>query len=212
MDSSGLPKTTLHSPGCDNGGTPASVSKADLDKWASWIACSLVQLQTPPAKPLGAGATPEGWRGNVEALTPDAAQPMNSVVLQATNVGASAVSGNANDSQLNRVQVRFDAGSLGELALIVERLTDGVRVLIGAENSDLLAAMSGERGAMEQALAGVGHTVASLSFVRMDGIGTDLAQSRLAPSNRARGNLATDSDDPEGQERQRKARRLDVRG
>jgi hypothetical protein len=115
-------------------------------------------------------------------MTPAAAEDGRATATPVT--GAAPAPGAAtagSDAEDNRVQVRVSIGELGEIALVVERSADGVRVQISAQDSHVLEMMSREQDALASALAGVGHSITSLAFVAMDRVGINFAQPRTAP-------------------------------
>ena len=213
LNSSGLPNTKLTLSPCDGECTPTTISKADTRKWAELIAFSASQMQMPPAHVPGAADTPEAWRSDVEVLTPSIGVSQGNLLAQETSglsVCGSSVS--SNESQLNRLQVRVNAGDLGELSLVVERLESGLHVRIGAEDSGVLAAMAKISESMTQALTSIGQPVTTLTFVPMEGVGINLAPTRLAMGNRARSKAAKTTDDSRVDDKRRKNRRIDVLG
>jgi hypothetical protein len=120
--------------------------------------------------------------------------------------GASAV----DDSQ--RIQVRVRTEEFGEIAVVIERVEDGLRVLLGAANPKAVLALTQDCLAVRRALESDGQNVGSLEIVRMDGLGTDLALSRSASSSRARRSQESAQTDAALGQRKKKTKRLDVTG
>ena len=213
-DSTGLPNSTLTPTLREIESTRPSITKSDLERWAELIAFNATQIQqTAPIVP-GTAGTPEAWRTDVEELTPNSGQ--SEANLLAKEIADFTVGGNcasSSESELNRIQVRLNAGDLGELSLVIERSVAGLRVCIGAEDSGVLAAIARSGASLAQALTSIGQPVTSLTFVPMDGVGINLAPSRMVPSNKTGSKEADgNTDETDKQQARRKTRRLDVRG
>jgi hypothetical protein len=171
---SGLRETLLKNHHYEDEDSGASAKrKADVEKWAAMLAAGAAQAQ-PRLTSLG--HAPDGWRGTVAAMTPasdnghgadSAAEARGPLAHEAIATGAASEDG--------KLQVRVNIGELGELALVVERLADGVKVQISAQDSHVLEMLSLEQDALAAALSDVGHSVTSLSFVKMDRFGIKLA-------------------------------------
>lgn len=212
-DSAGLPNTRIAVAPCESGSNEAAPSQKDLEKWAELVAACGAQAAQPVPPPSIPTSMPEAWRADVEALTPDltqseASQTAHAVLAQ--NVGPTSSS--SSENELNRIQVRLNAGDLGELSLVVERSLDGLRVQIGAENNALLATMAKQSAAMAQSIASAGQPVTSLTFVAMDGLGINLARAREGSGNEAQGEPAMNSDENPIENRRRKNRQVNVLG
>ncbi len=212
-DSAGLPHTKLALSVCDSESDRATTSKLELEKWAALIASTVAPMpHVPPIVPA-IRAMPEAWRTDVEALTPDAGQSDGTLLARETaELSARAGSTSGDESELNRVQVRLNAGELGELSLVVERSVSGLRIQIGAENGGVLSSLVRNSDAMAQALSNIGQPVTSLTFITMDGVGINLAPSRMVPGNKARTDETKSSDDPSRAHARRKGRRINVLG
>jgi hypothetical protein len=213
-DSTGLPNSKLSTTLREIESSRPNITKSDLEKWAELIALSAAQNQNAAPIVLGVAATPEAWRTDVEALTPNAGQ--SEANLLAKEIAGFSVGGTcapSDESELDRIQVRLNAGDLGELSLVIERSVSGLRVRIGAEDSGVLAAIARNGDSLTQALSSIGQPVTSLTFVPMDGVGINLAPSRMVPSNKT-GFKETDgkNDETDKQQARRKTRRLDVLG
>ncbi len=212
-DSAGLPSTNVGMPSCEGASNETTPGQKDQEKWAALLAGYAAQA-TQPAQPTPLPSlTPEAWRGDVDALTPDAArseasQAARELLGQAIGTGSSS----DGENELNRIQVRLNAGELGELSLVVERSLDGLRVQIGAENSEVLTAMAKQGVAMAQSLASAGQSVTSITFVPMNGVGINLARAKEGSGNRARSEASMNEDDKSIEQRRRKNRPLDVLG
>ena len=107
-----------------------------------------------------------------------------------------------------RVRLDVSAGSLGQVALIVEQQSDGLRVVIGVENPALAHRVEPERQALEQALKASGMTVQQVRVVQTAELGTILAR-RI--SRQRFGNGAEDTNDSTGRG-ERRSRRLKLIG
>ncbi len=83
---------------------------------------------------------------------------------------------------------------------------------VGAEDKGVLTAIAKQSAALTQTLVSAGQTVSSLTFVPMDGVGTNLARAKEGSGNRARGEAAMNSDENSIENRRRKNRQLDVLG
>jgi len=212
-DSAGLPNTNVSVSLCETRPKETTPSQRDLEKWAELVAACAAQVTLPVQPPTISTFTPEPWRADVETLTPgmgrsEASQTAQEALGQI--ISNNATSGSENE--LDRIQVRLNAGELGELSLVVERSLTGLRVQISAENSGVLTAIANQSAAMTQSLASAGQAVTSLTFVSMDGVGINLARTKEASSNRARGEAAMKIDESSIDERRRKNRQLDVLG
>ncbi len=152
--------------------------KSDVEKWAALLAASAMQAQSAVTT---LGHVPEGWRGDVEGMTPVEGNDARATATgQSQSVQGPPFDGAETSADGERVQVRVSIGELGELALVLERSTEGVKVQISAQDRGILAMMASEQDALTAALSGVGHCITSLSFVPMDRVGIKLAQPRVA--------------------------------
>jgi len=207
---SGLRETLLKNHNYQGEDSAASGKrKEDVEKWAALLAAGAAQAQ---ASLVVQGHAPEGWRGNVEAMTLVAqegsvvGQPDEDHRLQAQKpITAGAESGE------NKLQVRVNIGELGELALIVERSADGVKVQISAQDSHVLEMLSSEQDALTSALSAVGHSITSLAFVTMDRVGIKLAQPKIGPLSKKPQRAIKGAADGTAQSK-RRSRRLNVIG
>lgn len=143
-------------------------------KWASLLAAS-VFAQLPPAPPPLA-APPEaetagGWRSGDGSLT-----QVRAHAPAATETGSDSA---------NRILLSVDGADLGELSVLVDRTNQGVRVLIGVEGGHAKSAIDPQTAALARALASVGVTVSSVTVVRREALGTDLAQRSQKPAAQA---------------------------
>jgi len=207
---SGLRETLLKSHNYEGDDSAGSAKrKEDVEKWAALLAAVAAQAQ---ASLVVQGHAPEGWRGNVEVMTPAAddgplvGQPNEDHRLQ----GQDPLTAGA-ESEENKLQVRVNIGDLGELALIVERSADGVKVQISAQNGHVLEMLSSEQDALTSALSAVGHSITSLAFVTMDRVGIKLAQPKIGPLPKKPQRAVKSAADGTPQSK-RKSRRLNVIG
>ena len=183
--------------------------KEDVEKWAALLAAGAAQAQASLVVP---GHAPEGWRGNVEAMTPVAdKEPLTEQVNGDNRLQVQKPITTGTELGENKLQVRVNIGELGELALIVERSADGVKVQISAQDSHVLEALSSEQDALTSALSAVGHTITSLAFVTMDRIGIKLAQPKIGPLPKKPQRAIKRAADGTAQSK-RRSRRLNVIG
>jgi len=212
-DSAGLPSSHVAVSLCETSTQETTPSRRDLEKWAELVAACATQATQATPLLLSQAFTPEAWRTDVEALTPEIPRSEAKLTAQVALEQSMGVNSASNgENELDRIQVRLNAGDLGELSLVVERSLSGLRVQIGAENSGVLAAIAEQGAAMAQSLASAGQSVTSLTFVSMDGVGINLARAKEASGNRARGEAAMTNDENSIDERRRKNRQLDVLG
>jgi len=212
-DNTGLPNASASVSLCDPGSAETTPSQQDLKKWAELVAAFATQGTQPVPPQLPPQATPEAWRADVEALTPSTSRSEASQAAQeALGQSLRTSFGSSDESELNRIQVRLNAGDLGELSLVVERSLTGLRVQIGAQNTNVLAEIARSGSAMTQALTTAGQTVTSLTFVPMDSVGINLARAKEGSGNKARSEAAMSTDESSNEERRRKNHQLDVLG
>jgi hypothetical protein len=207
---SGLRETLLNNHNFQGEDSAASGKrKEDVEKWAALLAAGAAQAQ---ANLVVQGNAPAGWRHNVEAMTPIAdqgtgvGQPNEERYLQPQNPVTTG-----NESAEHTLQVRVNIGELGELALIVERAADGVKVQISAQDGHVLEMLSSERDALTSALSAVGHSITSLAFVTMDRVGIKLAQPKVGPLPKKPQRAIKSAADGTPQSK-RRSRRLNVIG
>jgi hypothetical protein len=112
----------------------------------------------------------------------------------------------------NRLQVRVKTEEFGEIAVVVERVETGLRVLLGAANPQAVMALTRDCLAVRRALESDGQSVGSLEIVRMNGLGTDLALTKMATSNRARRSQESAESASDLGQRKKKTKRLNVTG
>lgn len=188
--------------------------KKDLERWASAVAGCLVQTVAPAAASGLLGGTPEAWRPSVEALTPGSCDAGTALELARATTASTARDGEVSSSTPgnDRLQVRLDAGQLGEIAVIVEKDQAGVRLLITAANARAVRAISAERQVLQQALQSTGQRIQSLCVVQMDVPGTDLAEVRSSPGKSARADSEPDLTKSPARKRKGKSGRLDITG
>lgn len=146
-----------------------------------WIAAMSGALAPPPPAPKlpalpseaprgsAGGAPTVSWQGGVGALTQG-------------NVAAGAAGA---DPKLNeQLVMTLDAGDLGELSFALERGSDGIRVIIGADGRNAQAALGAERETLLAALRAAGLPTHSVTVVSSDRVGTALAQASKAPTEK----------------------------
>lgn len=201
-----LPSTSEHG--------DTSADKKELEQWASEIAACLQQAAPVRPNALGLGSSepelqvPDGWRRGVEVLTPGVGLGGDGATTRAPSGSLDAESA----PEHQRLQVRVKTAELGEVAVVVERLETGLRVLLGVSDPRAIAAIERDSRAMLQALETDGQAIQSLEIVRMNGVGTDLAPSKVASGQRPRRSNETADSDLHGGTRKRKTKRLDVTG
>lgn len=173
---------------------PSSSDDTERERWAALAAGALIALPieaarlplaAPSAAPVASGTTsavPDGWRPSVGDLTPLQAQ--GEVVSGRS--AAIAPSGEGDASDLQRIQVRVNTEEFGEVAVTIERAEQGLRILMGAVDGRVVSALRHEALAVRRAIENGGQTVGSFEIVRMNEVGTNLAQTQVAPGNRAR--------------------------
>jgi hypothetical protein len=190
------------------------IDSKELERWALAVAGCLQQAVPSRPSPLGLGAAdssqqvPVGWRPGVESLTPDFAAVAGGPAAGAVTIA----DGSSCSSDEQRIQVRVRTPECGEIAVVVERVESGLRVLLGAENPLAVTLLTRETEAVRHALESDGQSVGSLEIVQMNRLGTDLAQTRAAPSSRARRPQGSTETAPRLGQRKKKTKRLDVTG
>ena len=192
----------------------SGADRRELEQWASEIAACLQQVPPVRSNALGPGGSeselqvPDGWRRGVEVLTPGEGLDRDGGTTQ----GPGSSLGTESSPEHQRLQVRVKTAELGEVAVVVERLETGLRVLLGVSDPRAIAAIERDSRAMLQALETDGQAIQSLEIVRMNGVGTDLAHSKVASGQRPRRSHETADSDLHSGTRKRKAKRLDVTG
>jgi hypothetical protein len=189
------------------------VDDVELSEWAALISGC---LQTAPGTPppgigLGAAETaesvPAGWRPSVEDMTPEKGAFAGAVEAGAGHFACEGKEGEAPQ----RIQIRVNTKEFGEVALIIERAEQGLRILLGAVDGRIVSALRQEALAVRRALESGGQSVGSLEVVRMNEVGTVLAQNKLAPGNRAR-RFREQADTATPSDRKKKQRRINLVG
>jgi hypothetical protein len=142
------------------------------EKWAGLLAATLCAKLPPPPPPAVFGTPPEAspagaWRSGDGSLT------------QAQAAAPSVAEGSTDNS--SRITLTVDGADLGELNVLIDRTKDGVRVLIGVDGSHAERAIDPQTAALARALASVGVAVSSVTVVRRESLGTDLAQRTEKP-------------------------------
>jgi flagellar hook-length control protein FliK len=122
------------------------------------------------APALGQSQTPSAWHPSAGDMTP------------AGGVLGAQGGAPADPKAPERLVLRVDGGSLGELEVTLERQEGGMRVVIGMENQHLVGSVLPDTHALRAALEGVGVNVQSLNVVPASEVGTVLAQRRTSPS------------------------------
>lgn len=176
--------------------------REEAEKWAQLIAGGVAQAhRTSHPSPAPVPASTTGvWRGSDGAMTPEAA-------FASTLNGSAAEEGDG----ISRIALRLNAGDLGEVALVVERSTGGVRVIIGVDDPHAERAVLPEMRALERALEASGIALASVRIVQGARAGTVLAPS----SGKQRPDDPKSSDSPDGPNqatKRRNTRRLNLIG
>jgi hypothetical protein len=139
-------------------------------KWAGLLAATLCAKLPPAPPPIGElpdKAPAGGWRSGDGSLT------------QAQGVAPGVAEGSTESS--SRIALKVDGADLGELNVLIDRTKDGVVVLIGVEGNHAMNAIDPQTAALARALASVGVAVSSVTVVRRDALGTDLAQRTQKP-------------------------------
>ena len=192
--------------------TPQLSDDEQLKSWAAIVAGCLQPVPFVPPSALGFGLSdavaPEGWRPSVVALTPGEA---STVVANGQGAPLSNPKTGTVD-ELNRIQLRVNTKECGEVALVVERADDGLRVLISAVDANAVKALHREAAVMRRALESGGQSVASLKIVRMDQRGTELAGDGLTPRQDRRNAKKATGAASKSRAAQRTSRRLIIIG
>lgn len=149
-----------------------------------WLAAMSGAVAPPPRVPklplpsaeashtAAAAAPPVSWQGGVGELTP----------------GNATASENAGGPGLNQQLVMtLDAGDLGELSFAIDRTSDGIRVIIGADGRNAQTALGAEREALLSALRAAGLPTQSVTVVPAERLGTALAQASQARTEKEPG-------------------------
>lgn len=123
-----------------------------------------------PSAPLGQPETTSAWHPSAGVLTPGSAAPSAS--------GGAPVDAKAPE----RMVLRVDGGSLGELEVTLDRQDGALRVVIGMENQHLVGSVLPDTRALKSALENAGVNVQSLNVVPASEVGTVLAQRRTSQS------------------------------
>jgi hypothetical protein len=98
------------------------------------------------------------------------------------------------------------------VSLVVERAEQGLRIVLGAVDGRVVSALRHEALAVRRALESGGQSVGMLEIVRMNEVGTVLAQSKVAPSNRLRRLREQAEDASNPQSPKKKSRRINLIG
>jgi len=191
-----------------------AVDEEERSRWAALVTGAMLGAGAHPASlglgdPQTAGSAPDAWRQSVGDLTPNV--PSGEVLTEANPAGSK--SGVSEGEGLQRIQVRVNTEEFGEVALIIERAEQGLRIVLGAVDGRVVSALRHEALAVRRAIENGGQTVGSFEIVRMNEVGTNLAQPRLAPGNRVRrlreqANLAVGPED----RNKKKSRRINLIG
>lgn len=189
-------------PGTDPGLAYASeeaehATEEQAERWAR----ALVPYLIPQAQPL---PTPGGWRASDGALTP----PKTAAPSASTE--PSLGQGDAPDAQ-NRVIMSVKTADLGSLSLVLERGSEGVRVVIGVADPASIGQLASERDALARQLLGSGLRVDSIQVVAQRDVGTVLAPPRLVARLRASADRGEAQDEAD-KARRRGSRKLNLVG
>lgn len=215
MNGSELSKTSLGDAAALFTKDDSALDQRELERWASAIAGCLHQTVPTSAAQLGLPApstqheVTAGWRPCVEAMTPYEMSSSGAVSAPLGRIAAPS----SGVEDLQRIQVRVRTEEFGEIALVVERVEAGLRVLLGAQDPHTVSALMRESEAVRRVLESGGQSVGFIKIVRMTELGTDLAQPKLAPSNRTRGNQESVEPDSNLDERKKRTtKRIDLIG
>jgi hypothetical protein len=157
-----------NSSGVDAGALPATraleveerSNREQAERWAVAIASGVA---SKAAAPFEADVATEDWRPSDSAMTPTARS------------GAGSSAGSVASSDAKRMTLDVDGGDLGTLKVVIDRDDDGLRVVLGVENSRAEAAALPERATLLRALSAAGLRVASFDVVPSRNVGTVLA-------------------------------------
>lgn len=188
------------------------MNQKELEEWASTVAgCLHPAVAATHPLPVGSLASsetvaPGGWQSGVEVMTPSEIQASG-----AANRLAAPPRDSTGDVE-NRVQVRVKTDEYGEVAIVVERVDKGLRVLVGAEDARTVRALVQQSQAVRDALAQDGQTLENLEIVRMNPVGTQLAGSVHVANPRVRQLRKPEAQQQTGSERPKKPRRINLTG
>jgi hypothetical protein len=220
MNGSGLSKTSLKDGQLFSNEDQTKRDEKELERFAATIAGCLQQTVGIEPSALGFLApeptpmVPADWRPSVEPLTPGCATGTGCGT--GAECAASAVAedprATLQPNETERIQVRVRSEEFGEIALVVERADAGLRVVLSAEDPGAIATLRAESRAVRQALEADGQCIGSLEIVRMDGLGTNLAQAKSSSSNRARRLQESAEPGETPNQRRKKSKRLDLIG
>lgn len=190
----------------------AGKDEKDLERWACTVAGLLHQVAPIPPKPLANGAcepiprASAAWQGDVEPMTLTG----NRSNLAAAGDAIGAVS--SLESSQQRIQVRVQTEEYGEVAVVIERVVAGLRILVGAEDGRALRALLQQSQAVRSALGDDGQNIERLEFVRMNTIGTGLASRTAMPNQRVRPSRDSEAQSSGPEQRKRKTKRVNLTG
>lgn len=186
-------------------------NEKDLERWAAELA-GLLQAPTAPKAISAAEAkselpAPEVWQRGVGAVTlgesQQAGAPLRNDQLPDTSTHA---------AMEQQVQVRVKTEEFGEVAVVIERLQTGLRVLIGAEDAHAAGSLQRQSQSVRQALEREGENVQVVEVVRMQGNGTRFASTAIATNRRLPQAKDADAGPSEPGQRKRRAKRVNLSG
>lgn len=190
----------------------AKKDEKDLERWACTVAGLLHQAVPIPPKSLGCGGSeptataPAAWQAGVESMTPG----VNAPDLAGGNETFTA-NGTLESSQ-QRIQVRVRTEEYGEIAVVIERVEAGLRILVGAEDGRAVRALVQQSQAVRNALREDGQSIETLEIVRMNSVGTGLASRTAVPNQRVRKSRDSEAQRPNAEQRRRRTKRVNLTG
>jgi hypothetical protein len=191
---------------------PSRRNDKELERWAAEIAGLLNQAPAPPQAisvfdPNTAATAPELWQRSVGPVTLSENEPVGGSLPINTPNGTTTAE--PTDSQ---IQVRVQTQEFGEIAVVVERLRAGLRVLIGAEDTRAADALQRQSQSVRHALEQAGENVQVVEVVRMQGNGTQFASTTTARNRRPSHSEHADAAQSEAGQPKRRNRRVNLSG
>ncbi len=177
----------------------------EVAEWSTLLLSALQATSALPAEESAAGAS-GAWRPPVGVLT----RGERSGAWSAQTPRVCQAAEGAAQEEPNEVRLQLNVGRLGEIALLVERGSDGLRVLLSAARSTTTALLESERQALHQALVSSGLRVELIRFVTMGTTGTRVASGDPAAPRHAGGKAASEFGRADTQKR--RSNRLKVVG
>jgi hypothetical protein len=203
MDGASLKNSSLAAGNAKPETTVRKQSEKEGERWAMVLA-DAVAPRVPTVLPASSEGSTGSWRSMDSALTRAGA---------AQAPAGAPGAGDTEGSVGSRLTLAVTAGDLGEISIVVDRGSDGMRVQIGVLDPRAARSIEPERAALERALVAAGLEVESVSVVRQ-GTPFGMVPARVrsgAPEHAV--DMARREQDKQSVEEQRRAvRRLDLKG